>query len=592
MEPPRGFLASLWNFIRFLPYFIGLLMLGFIKGIILCPVICLIVAIGNSAIILGLWSVHLLWTNYCIIRSKQFGPVLKLVLCLCISGLLIIWPVIGIVGSIAGGAAYGLLAPVFATFSAVGEGKTDQFFHSIYDGTLGTVKESFTVVRDFRDVCYHSYFSVMDDLRRQGGKYYEIRLLDIPGAIVAGVIGFMVDLPVISLVAIFKSPYMLFKGWNRLFHDCIGREGPFLETICVPFAGLAILLWPLAVVGAVLGSMVSSIFLGAYAAVVVYQESSLWLGLCYIVASLSIYDEYSNDILDMPEGSCFPRPRYRRQAVPSETGSLATSLSRPDSYRNPPSRTVSMKAPMVELRPFELLDSLFKECQRIGEIMVAQGLITLKDVEDAKSNKDSGSVISTGLPAYSLLLCLIRSANANSPGLLLIDNVTEITSTNRPKDAFFDWFFNPLLILKDQIKAENLSNAEEDYLGKLVLLSGDPERMKDSSIASAPESELKRAELDALARRLRGITKSISRYPTFRRRFDDSIKTISEDLAKKNGSSNRSVNGRQTVRRTRSALGRIFSQKSFKNDNGGSYQGHGGSYQGPRSVVEKDIDIV
>lgn len=64
---------------------------------------------------------------------------------------------------------------------------------------------------------------------------------------------------------------MLFKGWHRLFHDCIGREGPFLETICVPFAGLAILLWPLAVVGAVLGSMVSSIFLGAYAAVIVYQ---------------------------------------------------------------------------------------------------------------------------------------------------------------------------------------------------------------------------------------------------------------------------------------------------------------------------------
>ena len=84
-------------------------------------------------------------------------------------------------------------------------------------------------------------------------------------------LGFLVDMPVISLLAICKSPYMLFKGWHRLFHDLIGREGPFLETICVPFAGFAILLWPLAVVGAILGSMVSSIFLGAYAAVVVYQ---------------------------------------------------------------------------------------------------------------------------------------------------------------------------------------------------------------------------------------------------------------------------------------------------------------------------------
>ena len=90
-------------------------------------------------------------------------------------------------------------------------------------------------------------------------------------AVIAGVLGFMVDFPLISVIALCKSPYMLFKGWHRLFHDLIGREGPFLETICVPFAGLAIILWPLAVVGAVLGSLVASIFLGAYAGVVVYQ---------------------------------------------------------------------------------------------------------------------------------------------------------------------------------------------------------------------------------------------------------------------------------------------------------------------------------
>ena len=81
------------------------------------------------------------------------------------------------------------------------------------------------------------------------------------------------------------------------------------------------------------------------------------------------------------------------------------------------------------------------------------------------------------------------------------DNVTEITSTNRPKDAVFDWFFNPLVIIKEQIKAENLSEAEELYLGKLVLLSGDPERLKKSDIGAPPESELRRAELDGLARR-------------------------------------------------------------------------------------------
>lgn len=572
MEPPKGFLAWLWNFICFLPYFIGLLLLGIIKGIIFCPVICLIMTIGNSAIILGLLPAHVLWTYYCILRAKQLGPVLKLLTCVCIPVFLILWPVVGIAASIIGGALYGFLSPIFATFDAVGEGKANDLFHCFYDGTWSTVKHSFTIVRDFKDVCFYSYFSLMDDLRQKqapDGKYYEIRLLHSPGAIIVGGLGVLVDVPVISAVALCKSPYMLFKGWHRLFHDLIGREGPFLETICVPFAGLAIILWPLAVVGAVLGSVLASIFLGAYAGVVVYQESSFWFGLCYIIAALSIYDEYSNDILDMPEGSCFPRPWYRKKADLSRTISQANSFSRPGSFKNPPSRTSSLGKP-IDLKPLELLEGLFKECQRHGEIMVSEGLITVKDNEDAKSNSGS-QVVSMGLPAYCLLQALLRSAKANSPGILLRDSVTEITSSNRPKDVFFDWFFNPFLIIKEQIKAENLTEAEEDYLSKLVLFCGNIERLKDLNV-SPPESELKRAELDALARRLQGITKSVSRYPTFRRQFDDLVKTLTEDLAKKNSGSE-STNVPKTMQKSNSALARF--QKSLKrltSSNNGRYE--------------------
>ncbi|KAL2240590.1 uncharacterized membrane protein At3g27390 isoform X1 [Sesamum indicum] len=588
MEPPRGFWASLWNFIFFLPFFIGLLILGFIKGIIMFPVIFLIITVAISVIILGLWPIHCFYTYYCILSTKQFGPALKLILSICIAAVLISWPPIGIACSLLFGAAYGLLAPIFATFQAVNEGKTNKFYHCICDGTWSAIKGSFTIIRDVLDVCYHSYFSIMDDIRRQGppeGKYYEIRLLYVPLALIAGILGSIVDLPVISVIALCKSPYMLFKGWHRLFHDCIGREGPFLETICVPFAGFAILLWPLAVVGAVLGSIVSSIFLGAYAAVIVYQESSFWFGLCYIIASLSIYDEYSNDVLDLPEGSCYPRPRYRKKA-PSRTTSRSISFSRPSSFKNPPARTSSLNAPMLELKPLELADALFKECQRHGEVMALEGIITLKDIEDAKSKRDRGRVISVGLPAYCLLQTLLRSTKANSTGILLGDNVTEITSSNRPKDTFFDWFLNPLLIIKDQIKASNLSEAEEQYLGKLVLLSGDPARLKNSNIGPEPESELRRAELDALARRLQGITKSISRYPTFRRRFESSMKNILEELAKKNGGGEKSGSTEpQTVPRSKSMFARIFSQKSFKSRT----NGEGPDQKG--ETCERDVEI-
>lgn len=157
-----------------------------------------------------------------------------------------------------------------------------------------------------------------------------------------------VDVVLITTVALWKSPYMLLKGWKRLFEDLIGREGPFLETVCVPFAGLAILLWPLAVVGGVIGAIVSSFFLGFYSGVIVhqvrhkllcrhlselrfcgskknlwldllrfevlsderflkFQEDSLCLGLAYIVSVVSLFDEYVNDLLYLREGTCLPR---------------------------------------------------------------------------------------------------------------------------------------------------------------------------------------------------------------------------------------------------------------------------------------------
>ena len=83
------------------------------------------------------------------------------------------------------------------------------------------------------------------------------------------------------------------------------------------------------------------------------------------------------------------------------------------------------------------------------------------------------------------------------------DGVTELTTKNRPKDAFFDWFLNPFLILKEQMKASNLTDEEEEYLGRLVLLYGDSERLKSSYADSSSPllTERKRAELDAFARR-------------------------------------------------------------------------------------------
>lgn len=39
----------------------------------------------------------------------------------------------------------------------------------------------------------------------------------------------------------------------------------------------------------------------------IVQEDSLRMGFAYIVAVISLFDEYANDLLYLTEGSCFPR---------------------------------------------------------------------------------------------------------------------------------------------------------------------------------------------------------------------------------------------------------------------------------------------
>lgn len=101
----------------------------------------------------------------------------------------------------------------------------------------------------------------------------------MPGCIIAGLLGLVVDIPLYTVIAVIKSPYMLFKGWFRLLHDLISREGPFLETACIPIAGLTILLWPIIVIGSIVIAIFSSIFIGLYGSVVVYQ-------VCHIRSTL------------------------------------------------------------------------------------------------------------------------------------------------------------------------------------------------------------------------------------------------------------------------------------------------------------------
>ncbi|XP_065873418.1 uncharacterized membrane protein At3g27390 isoform X2 [Euphorbia lathyris] len=506
MRVPVGFLDTLWSFVRFLPFFFLLLILGLIKASLICPLALCIIVIGNSAVILGLWLAHFLWTFYCVGRTKRIGLVLKIVLLLLLPLPLLLWPLIGIIGSVLGGIGYGFFNPLTATFEAVGENVRDKFYHCFFDGCESTIKGSCTVVRDFTDFCFHSYFSYMDELSDQvpeDENPIDVKLSKLPSCLLVILIGVPVDVVLITVVALWKSPYMLFKGWKRLLEDLIGREGPFLETVCVPFAALAIILWPLAVVASVIAAIISSFFLGLFSAVIVHQEDSLMMGLAYVVAVVSEFDEYVNDLLYLSEGSKLPRPRYRRNMdLKTDESNNGSKARRENSLETKLSseRSRTLKWAVQQYKPVHVWDWLFKSSEEYGRKLLQEGMVNIKDIEECLV-KGNFKKLDVKLPACSLLQCLIVSAKSDSSGLVISDNA-ELTRSNAPRDKLFEWLIGPLLIMKEQIKKLDLDEQEEKCLVGLIIRGKNevPEEWDDTGFPS--KDNVRRGQLQGIIRRL------------------------------------------------------------------------------------------
>ncbi|XP_034681293.1 uncharacterized membrane protein At3g27390-like isoform X3 [Vitis riparia] len=473
MVDSKGFLTYLCYFIFFLPVFVLLFALGIIKGGIFSPFVFLVIAFGDIGVVVGLWPCHLVWTVYCIVRTKKFDPYLKCLLILMVPIPIALWTVVGVVGSVIMGIGYGFICPVMDTFKAVsmeGVSLRTKLIRCFTDGTWSNVWGACTIVRDFADFSFHSYFSVMDGLlESKGEKPIELKVFEIPG--------------------------------------------------------LLILLWPIVVVLAALAGVISSFFFGCYAAVIAYQESSIKRGLLYIVASMSLFDESTNDFLYLREGSCFPRPRYRKQLTYSPTLVSVNGLNEQIHANEPLVRTSSEKK--RALSAVMIWDNYFKACEHTGKELLRAGAVGMPDLETWRNSKNK--IINIGIPAYSFLECFLHSIKSGSPGFLMRDNV-ELTSLNRPEGRVFDWMFEPMSIMKEQLKRLNLVETEELYLYKFSLYHGDRERMEAwQNGGFPPEDEIRRAQLEGISRRLQGFCLTLSRLPTSRRWFDGVVKEIEQE---------------------------------------------------------------
>lgn len=506
------------------------------------PIASLTVIVGNVGVILGLLPSHVVWTIYTLIKLNRFDTPLKVAILLALPALFCIWLGLSVAGSVLVGAGYGFFSPYLASFEAFRhENESKRFFHCIVDGTWGTIKDSCTMVQDFVDMCYHTYPLFLKELCDTpcSNEIQPLRFLHVPSCVIVGIMGLIVEIPLYTVIAVVKSPYMLFKGWQQLIHDVISREGPFLETACIPIAGLAILLWPLIVLACVVISVFISILVALYGPVVVYQERSFRRGVAYVIAMVAEFDEYTNDYLYLREGSIFPKPRYRKEKIshlPEFAGmktpveeKIITCATEPPAMLIPTmSSAKSVKDAIQEVKMVQVWGNIMKSCEVKGQELLDMNIIKPNDLYEwlkAKQTNEA-SIVGVGLPCYSFLQMIFHSVKSGVDGLIMIDGY-EINNLNRPQDRLLDWFFQPVMLLKEQIKVLGLDEIEMKFLQKVLLFGNDIRMMKGwENEGLVPQDSLRAAQIQGISRRMIGMTRSISKIPTYRRKFRNVVKAL------------------------------------------------------------------
>ncbi|KAI8542173.1 hypothetical protein RHMOL_Rhmol08G0118200 [Rhododendron molle] len=540
-------MPSTWEEWLKIPYvvfaFCSALFLGALKSLLVGPIAGLTLIIGNVVVILGLFPSHVAWTIYTLVKTNRFDAPLKVAFLFALPVLFAIWLGLSIAGSALLGVGYGFFSPWVSAFEAFRQGdESKKFFHCLVDGTWGTIKGSCTVVRDFADICYHSYPLYLKELRESPStnELQPLRFIYVPGCIFVGVMGLVVEIPLYTAIAIVKSPYMLFKGWHRLIHDLISREGPFLETACIPVAGLTILMWPLFVIGSIIMAIFSSFFIGLYGSVIVYQERSIKRGVAYVIAMVAEFDEYTNDWLYLREGSILPKPIYRKKKIShssefSDGGNDSGELKVSSVFTETPamlvpsiSPSVSVREAIQEVKMVQIWENMMRGCEMRGKELLDANVITPDDLYDWLKAKTSteASIVGVGLPCYACLQTVLNSIKGGSAGLLLLDNI-EVTHLNRPQDRLLDWFFQPVLDLKEQIRVIRLGDGEARFLEKIVLFGSNTQRMEAWENGSlVPQDALRAAQIQGISRRMTGMIRSMSKLPTYRRRFRQIVKAL------------------------------------------------------------------
>lgn len=234
---------------------------------------------------------------------------------------------------------------------------------------------------------------------------------------------------------------------------------------------------------------------------------------------------------DVEAGSSKVGPDHvKEQAM----GPLKSPSASPGGILGMLGRSPSTAAAVFDVKNAHVWDSLFRHFHFLGEELADAGVVREVDIKDwlAVKRSSGASIASKGLVSLALLQILNTSHKKGSRGLVISDNL-EIMRGSKSRDQLLQFFLEPLLDLRDQLQALDLSADDERYLEALVVSEGEPERqqlwLQEAAVPSTT------SHISGLARRIQGIGGSVTRFPAFRRRHTVELRNLLKYIKRRQG---------------------------------------------------------
>ena len=136
---------------------------------------------------------------------------------------------------------------------------------------------------------------------------------------------------------------------------------------------------------------------------------------------------------------------------------------------------------------------MMKLCEMKGKELLDANVLTLTDLHDwiKQNNGTDLAIVDVGVLTYSFLHFLLNSIKSGSEGLILLDDI-EVPYLNKPQDRMSDWFFHPIMVIKEQMKTLQLQEGEIRYLEKVSVFNSNDQRLKawDNGCVARSEKHL------------------------------------------------------------------------------------------------------